>query len=105
MASDGKPRSWAEDVNSYRAQVGSRAFSTLKDVQEPVKRIGRTVLGPFAETKHPYYSYGEPQYVANGQDGSLERYHRHGARRLSLAASCACWPTACGPDHQVCKRT
>lgn len=39
---------------------------------------------PFADPKHPYYSYQEPQYHANEHDGSLERYRRHGTLRSAF---------------------
>lgn len=99
MASATQPRSWAEDVNSYRSTRGCKAFSTTADMAEPVKRIPRTVLMPLANPRHPQYSFAEAPYQPNSRDGSLQRCHRHGALSMNqllqqhmprLAASRGC---------------
>lgn len=75
-----QPKSWADDLNTYRSTRGNQAYSIIRSAQDVPRRLVRTALMPFADPNHPYYSYQEPQYHANEQDGSLERYRRHGAR-------------------------
>lgn len=74
-----EPTSWADDLKQYRSQRGSLAYSYIAKGVDVPKRFARTTLVPFADTGHPMYSYQEPVLQPNSQDGSLERYKRHGA--------------------------
>ncbi|KAK9810433.1 hypothetical protein WJX72_010647 [[Myrmecia] bisecta] len=78
-----EPTSWADDLNSYRDVRGSRSMSPFTSTQPPY-RMPRTVLCPLGDTRHPNYPLSETHYKPVKQDGSLERYSRHGWGNVAL---------------------
>lgn len=73
------PTSWADDLNLYRSQRGCQSFSSVSKPEDVPKRFARTLLVPFADTKHPLYSYEDPICNATQSQGvNLERFRRHG---------------------------
>lgn len=86
VAGQQEPTSWADDLQKYRSQRGSLAYSCITKGSDVPKRFARTTLVPFADTSNPLYSYQEPLLRANSQDGSLERYKRHGANLSNLSS-------------------
>ncbi|DBB13957.1 hypothetical protein WJX82_000068 [Trebouxia sp. C0006] len=86
------PRSWAEDLNTYRTSRGSQAFGSLQGQEQPY-RVPRTKLCPLGNTQHKAFTTGDRPYKGNKQDGSLERYERHGWGDVSLLKPNSTRPT------------
>eukprot|EP00798_Chlamydomonas_sp_ICE-L_P016154 gene16154-22314_t len=88
-----KPRSWAEDCNTYRSTRGAKAFSYIdtsgsastsgRTMPEAPKRYPRTNKVPFAQTTHPLYAYddqngGHAADTRGDAEINRQRYDRHG---------------------------
>ncbi|GLC33993.1 hypothetical protein PLESTB_000826500 [Pleodorina starrii] len=81
------PRSWAEDIKSYRLTRGSRSYSTIQGAQVPA-RYCRTNYVPFCDTRHPLFPYND---FIDGRDKvrvdsatAADRFARHGWGDVSL---------------------
>ncbi|EFJ53000.1 hypothetical protein VOLCADRAFT_120136 [Volvox carteri f. nagariensis] len=81
------PRSWAEDVKTYRMSRGSRSFSTILGAEVPA-RYCRTNYVPFCDTRHPLFPYND---FIDGKGSvridptiTADRYTRHGWGDTSL---------------------
>ncbi|KXZ51888.1 hypothetical protein GPECTOR_11g322 [Gonium pectorale] len=81
------PKSWAEDLKSYRATRGSRSLSTIQDAGVP-ERYSRTNYVPFCDTRHPLFPYNDfvdgKGTVRVDPHVTAERYARHGWGETSL---------------------
>ncbi|KAL6755056.1 hypothetical protein V8C86DRAFT_2685509 [Haematococcus lacustris] len=89
MVAKSEPRSWAEDVGTYRQQVGSQALSTVLDASyQKTPTIGRTTLCPFLAKTHPLFSQNDfvDGHAPTQQDQQTQslRWKRHGWGDLSL---------------------
>mmetsp|Transcript_26064 Transcript_26064/g.56910 ORF Transcript_26064/g.56910 Transcript_26064/m.56910 type:complete len:419 (-) Transcript_26064:740-1996(-) len=82
------PRSWSEDLSTYRDSRGSRSYSSVSSSTAAPKRYGRTTLVPFSSTTHPLYPYNDfvdqPDKTAADPDVQTDRYNRHGWGDVSL---------------------
>ncbi|GIL63833.1 hypothetical protein Vafri_17825 [Volvox africanus] len=81
------PRSWSEDIKSYRLTRGSRSFSTIQGAEVPA-RYCRTNYVPFCDTRHPLFPYND---FIDGKDTvrvdpttTADRFARHGWGDISL---------------------
>mmetsp|Transcript_12792 Transcript_12792/g.22754 ORF Transcript_12792/g.22754 Transcript_12792/m.22754 type:complete len:420 (-) Transcript_12792:84-1343(-) len=81
------PKSWAEDISTYRETRGSQSLSTLNETSAP-KRYSRTNYVPFCDTRHKLYSYND---FIDGKDTihvdptvQIDRCRRHGWNDTSL---------------------
>lgn len=82
------PRSWAEDLNTYRSSRGSQSLSTIQDAGGPPPRFCRTNYVPFLDTRHPLFPYNDFQdgkgTTRVDQKVYQERCARHGWGDTSL---------------------
>ncbi|GFR42717.1 hypothetical protein Agub_g3641 [Astrephomene gubernaculifera] len=81
------PRSWAEDICTYRAARGCQSFSTLRETTVP-ERYSRTNYVPFCDTRHALFPYNDfvdgKGTVRVDPTITADRYARHGWGDTSL---------------------
>eukprot|EP00884_Botryococcus_braunii_P002768 jgi/Botrbrau1/12492/Bobra.0169s0039.1 len=91
---DSGPRSWEEDLQTYRTARGSCQYSVLKETSAP-ERFGRTTLCPLGGTRNKQYSCGDDN-VAGDCSSSVDtdRFRRHGWGSTKLLKLCDSEPAA-----------
>ena len=68
----------------YRSTRGSQAFAAVHKHDQPQPRLTRTSFKPFADLKHPGFSYEDPPLSAKEQHAAEERATRHGVLHWGL---------------------